>query len=446
MYSFELVTNLSQANRKETSFKFGDRSTSDVLVRLRTPEGRDEWLYCHTSILIKKSKYFADRLSDTWPTCQILDARTCVEVLCQESDFDYNIILLRLLYVVSDSLISESGYGVKNSLGILRVAIDLECPFIVSSCVEYLESVPWEETEEEDILQTIPSMGPAVNPILSRLQPVDPTIIFRIFLSALRLAMSSPPQSLRDLKTSAQEQLEYMLTDDDDAPLLAACDEVKFEVRECTKGLFLSLRSLVESFSKEEVQETAYSKTVNFELLQVYLSDLSWVCQISSKLEIMRDLVTFWSEVSDTLLKTLEDETSKVETLDIKFKVIEVATKVIEAIGYGHVILPTLKRLHMVKVWLPFARSTKPVIDAASTDIGDESGRSRVDSDVWQTLESAFISIILALPSEYQADILSEWLGNQHIQYPDLTEAFEVWCYRSKVAKKRFASCSVPFV
>ncbi|KAK9699223.1 hypothetical protein RND81_08G161100 [Saponaria officinalis] len=426
-------------NEKGTPLQFGDRTTSDVVVRLRTPEGRDEWLYSHTSILTKKSKYFADRLSDTWPTCQILDARSCVEVHSQDSDFDYHITLLRLFYVVSDSLISESEHGVRNALGILRVAIELDCPIIVSACVEFLESVPWEESEEEEILRTIPNMGPSVNPILSRLQPVDPATIFRIFLSALRLAMSSPPPSLRDLKTSAQEQLEYMLTDDDDAPLLAACDKVKLEVRECTKTLFSNFCSLLESLSKED--KTTISKKVKLELLESNLSDLSWVCQISSKLEIMRDVVTFWSEVSNTLIRTLEDETSISETLEIKFKTIEVATKIIEAIGYGTVILPTAKRLHMVNLWLPFARSAKPIIDASSNDIDEQ----RTKSDIWKTLESALISIILALPSEYQADILSEWLGNKHIQYPDLTEAFEVWCYRSKVAKKRLASCVSPF-
>jgi hypothetical protein len=43
--------------------------------------------------------------------------------------------------------------------------------------------------------------------------------------------------------------------------------------------------------------------------------------------------------------------------------------------------------------------------------------------------------MVLALPSEDQAEILTEWLGNEHIRYPDITEAIEVWCY--KVANRR---------
>lgn len=423
-------------------FRLGDRSTSDVVVRLRTLEGRDEWLYCHSSVLTEKSKYFADRLSDTWPTCQILDARSCVEVYCQECDFDYNITLLRLLYVVSDSLISESWHGVRNALGILRVGVELGCPRIVSSCVEYLEAVPWEEGEEEAILRTLPPMGPTASRVLARLQPVDSALILRIFLSALRFATSSPPSSLHDLKCSAQEQLEYMLNEDDDVPLVPACDEIKFEVRECMKRLLSRFSVLVDSLLNE--LKEAHFDTEKCDSLRSYLSDLSWACQISSKLEIMRDLVNSWSDLSDAVLKIVEQVSSKGETLGIKLKVLEVAAKVLEAVGYANVIMPTAKRLQMVKLWLPFARATKPAIDAPSTDTEQDNLGLKVDCEMWQTIESAFVSIILALPSEDQAEILTEWLGNQHINYPDLTEAFEVWCYRSKVAKKRLASFGAP--
>ncbi|XP_057519357.1 BTB/POZ domain-containing protein At3g05675 isoform X2 [Amaranthus tricolor] len=418
------------------SFKFNDRPSSDVVVRLRTPEGRDQWLYCHSSILVDKSKYFADRLSDTWPTCQILDARSCVEVHCQESDINYNITLLRLLYVASDSLISESWHGVRNTLGILQVAVDLGCPRIVSSAVEYIEAVPWEEAEEEEILRTIPAIGPIANPILARLQPVDQGAIWRIFVSAIRFATSSPPLSQRDLKFSVQEQLEYMLAEDDDAPLVKLCDEVKLEARECIERLLTRFSALLESLSNER-ESTIEGE--EFELVYVYVSDLSWACQICSKLEIMREMVKSWSETSDTIVKLIEKASSKTDTLKLKLKVIEVVAKVLEAIGYGNVVLPTPKRLEMVKVWLPFARVTKPMVDMTTPDTEEDNSRPKIVCEVWQTLESALVSIILALPAGDQAEILTEWLDNQHIIYPDLTEAFEVWCHRSKVARKRLA-------
>lgn len=423
-----------QNSEMQAPSKIGDRSTSDVVVRLRTQDGRDDWLYCHSHILIEKCKYFADRLSDNWPTCQIIDSRNCVEVYCQESDFDHHVNVLRLLYVATDGLLNDMWHGVRNALGILQVAVDLGCPQIVTACVSYLEAVPWEEAEEEEIIRIIPNMGAEAEPILARLQPVNPSAILGIFLSAIRFATSSPSSSMADLKSSAQEQLEYMITEDDDAPILTADDEIKSEVKQCVKRLFSRFNNVLEALLSEH--EESISEEEKMQLFQSHLLDLSWACQILSKMEIMREFVSSWVDASDKIIKATEQSSRTTEIVEIKLKVIEVAAKVLEAIGYGTVILPTAKRLHLVKLWLPFARATRPLIDSATTD--DEGTMTfKPDGELWQSLESTFVSMILALPSGDQTEILTEWLENQHIHYPDLTEAFEVWCFRSKVAKRR---------
>ncbi|XP_068307874.1 BTB/POZ domain-containing protein At3g05675-like isoform X2 [Pyrus communis] len=397
------------SSETRTPSQIGDRSTSDVVVRIRTEDGRDDRLYCHSQILMEKSKYFADRLSENWPTCQILDSRNCVDVYCQESEFDHH------------------------------VAVKLGCPQIVTACVNYLEAVPWEESEEEEILKIIPRLGSQVEPILARLLPVNHSSIMAIFLSTIRFATSSPLPIMNDLKSSAQEQLEYMLTEDDDAPLLTADDEIKSEVKECVKRLYGRFKNLLEALLSEVELSSDGGKMQSF---QSFLSDLLWACQILTKLEIMRELVCNWMDASDKIVKVVKQARPTTELIETKLRVVEVAAKILEAIGYGTVILPTAKRLHMVKVWLPFVRVAKPLIDSATTT-GDDAPTLKMDSELWQSLESTFVSIILALPSVEQAEILTEWLENEHIQYPDLTEAFEVWCYRSKVSKRRLSFISV---
>ncbi|CAI8614932.1 unnamed protein product [Vicia faba] len=219
-------------------FVIDDRSTSDVVVRLRTQEGREEWMYCHSVILVKSCKYFADRLSENWPTCQILGSRNCVDVNCQESDFDYYVNVIRFLYIVDDDgLVDDLWHGVRNNLGILQVAVELDCPKIVAACVSYLEAMTWEESEEEEILKIVPRMGLQAEPILARLQPVDEIAVRNVFLSALRFVTSSPPLAMNDLKSSAQEQLDYMLSEDDDVPLLIADDKIKLENRILKQGM-----------------------------------------------------------------------------------------------------------------------------------------------------------------------------------------------------------------
>lgn len=354
--------------------RIGDRSTSDVVARLRTPDGRDEWIYCHSHILVEKSKYFADRLSDTWPTCQILDSRNCVEVNCQEHDFDHHITVLRLFYSFKSS-IPDMCHCVKNALGILQVAVELGCPEIITTCVDYLEAAPWEEAEEEEILKIIPGLGLLAEPILARLQPVNPNTIVKIFLSATVFATSLLPPRMADLKTSAQEQIEYMLTEDDDAPLLMADDDIKLKVRQNFKGLLTRFNNIVNSACE----------TGEMNGFQCLLVDMSWACQILTKLELLKDFVENWIDASENIVKAVDRVSQQAEMLETKLKVIEVTSKVLEAIGYGNVILPTAKRLHMVRIWLPFVGILKPSFDSLTIDENDCSV-IKIDSDIWRSL------------------------------------------------------------
>ncbi|KAK9144050.1 hypothetical protein Syun_013450 [Stephania yunnanensis] len=143
----------------------GDRSTSDVIVHLRNRDSRLEWFYCHSSVLSEKSKFFA-------------------------------------AYIVLDSWDS-----VRTALGVLRAAISLQCDEIIQSCIQYLEAIPWEDKEEEEILNAVSKLGPIAMPILARIQPVDLNATKNVLLSAIRFATSSteshPPFS-DDLKISAQ--------------------------------------------------------------------------------------------------------------------------------------------------------------------------------------------------------------------------------------------------
>ncbi|KAF9616801.1 hypothetical protein IFM89_032622 [Coptis chinensis] len=83
-----------------------------------------------------------------------------------------------------------------------------------------------------------------------------------------------------------------------------------------------------------------------------------------------------------------------------------------EAIAYGNLILPTVKRLHMVKVWLPFVRMMKPLVDSTTIN-DDDSPPFKMDGELWQSLESAFVSMPLCVIIEIKPEILTDWLRNQ---------------------------------
>ncbi|KAJ4953616.1 hypothetical protein NE237_030448 [Protea cynaroides] len=407
------------------TYKFGDPSTSDIIVCLKTREGRPEWFHCHSSILVEKSKFFADQLSR-------VDSTNCIEVPCTKFGYDHCTKLLKLLYLSGDSLL-DSWDSVKTALSVLQVAIALSCEEITQSCIQYLEAVPWEDKEEEEILKAVSGLGPLAMPILARIQPVDLNATKNVFLSAIRFATSTGgpcPPFADDLIVSAREQVEYMLVEDEDMPLVTVDGEVKSEVR-------MGLSNMFSKFEKELgslLLESDLSAGAENKVLQS-LSDLEWICNILPKMDLLKDFVSNWMDVSDYVLGAFQHNKFDSTMWGAKLKLIEVAGKVLDAVGYGNVIFPAPARVQLLKVWLPYIRKMKPLLDLKG---GEDVGFTyKMDDDLCQNIEGAIIALLLALPANDQADILADWMQTEQVRYPDLSEAFEVWCYRTKSAKRR---------
>ncbi|KAJ0962128.1 hypothetical protein J5N97_029956 [Dioscorea zingiberensis] len=409
--------------------EFGDQSTSDVTVCLRSRDGLPELFYCHSSILKKKSGFFAEQLSsdNTIP-------KNYIEVKFPGSEYDHYAKILKLLYL-SENLVLDSWDSVKTALGALRASIALQCEEITKSCIQYLEAVPWEEKEEEEILKIAPTLGTEGTALLDRVQPVNGNATKNVFLSAIHFATtaeSSFPPYIDELKTSAQEQVEYMLVEDEDTPLVTMDEEVRSEVRTGLVQVFtrfereLNTLHIFFDLSPQEAEER---------VLQC-LADLEWMCNILPKMEMMKDFISNWVAISEHMLGIIQDDTYYSGLWAVKAKLIELAGKALDAVGYGSVVLPAPSRLHFLKTWLPYMRKMKPIFDSKSEV--DESFPHKMDSDLCQNIEGAIISLVLALPSNDQAEILGDWMKmTEKVKFPDLSEAFEVWCYRTKTAKRR---------
>ncbi|KAG2330360.1 hypothetical protein Bca4012_020048 [Brassica carinata] len=246
-----------------------------------------------------------------------------------------------------------------------------------------------------------------------------------VFSSALRFAMSidtlkSSPElaAAHELKTSAQEQVEFMLSEDEQVRLLVSQEEVKSVVRLGISNVVSRLSSLLLLVLAEE-----------FDVLNT-LCDIEWLCKVLPRMELMKDLVFKWADVSNQILVISQNC-----KLGVKVKLVEVTGKVLEAVGYGVVIVPSRSRACLLKLWLPFIRRLKTLVDAE----GSES-EYRMDEDLCEFLEGSMVSLVLTLPSNDQAEVFGEWMRGialEGVKFPDLSEAFEVWCYRSKSAKRR---------
>ncbi|KAG0458908.1 hypothetical protein HPP92_022036 [Vanilla planifolia] len=214
--------------------------------------------------------------------------------------------------------------------------------------------------------------------------------------------------------------------------MVAIDEEVKSEVRTGLSNLIatfeaeLSLIPLGYKHSPEVAEQSVLQS----------LSDLDWMCGVLTKMEMLKDFVTSWSEISDKVLAVLQEDNCYLGLWSVKVKVIELVGKAFDAIGFGNVVLPTHSRLHFLKKWLPYLRDIKPLLDAKSDK--DESFTHRLDGDLCQNIEGAIVSLVLTLPSCDQADILGDWIQRtEQLKFPNLSEAFEVWCYRTKSANRR---------
>ncbi|KAG1360706.1 BTB/POZ domain-containing protein [Cocos nucifera] len=413
--------------------KFGDQTTSDVTVRLRNRDGRPEWFPCHSFILTKRSKFFANWLSKH-PSDPSTQSNNCIEVRCPGSEYDHHVKLLKLIYLSEES-VSDSWDSVKSALGVLQASIALQCETITKSCIQYLEAVPWDEKEEEEILKVVPTLGPEAVPIMARVQPVDTNATKSVFISAIRFATtieSSFPPFSDELKSSAQEQVEYMLLEDEETPLIAVDEDVKCEARSGLAKMFTTLEKGLSLLPSEYDQSPEAAEQ---RVLQSLL-DLEWMCNMLPKMEMMKDFVSGWACISDHVLAIVQDEKYGSGLWAVKAKLMEVTGKALDAVGFGNVLLPAPSRVQFLKTWLPFVRKLKPLLDSRSAE--DEAFPYKMDGDLCQNIEGAITSLVLALPSSDQADILMDWMQrNEQLKYPDLSEAFEVWCYRTKSAKRR---------
>lgn len=255
-----------------------------------------------------------------------------------------------------------------------------------------------------------------------------------VFLSAIRFATStgdSFPPFEDDLRTSAQEQVEFMLEDDEKIPLVIADEEIKVETRILVSKIFCSFEN--ELFSLILEPDIA-NKDIEKKVMRS-LSDLEWMCNTLLKMDLMKDFVSHWANISSNLLKVIEDKRLDSIMWGLKIKLIEMTSKVFDAVGYGTVVLPAESRVELLKTWLPYIRKMK--------FLSDQMGKSEaafpymMSEDLSQCIEGAIVSLVSALPSNDQADILADWISAEQVKYPDLSEAFEIWCYRTKSANRR---------
>jgi hypothetical protein len=187
--------------------------------------------------------------------------------------------------------IVDSFDSVKSAIGVLRASNSFGCELITKCFIEYIEAASWDENEGEEILEVARCLAPEAVSLLARLQAPSADAVKNVFISAIRFAtgMETPfPPFLDDLKTSAQEQIDFMIHEDHDTAFITMDDDVRSVVKEGLRKLLSAPRAGLHLLSAEFDQSPDQPE----QRILCSLTDIDWIANFLTKIEMMHDFVS----------------------------------------------------------------------------------------------------------------------------------------------------------
>ncbi|CAI5961848.1 unnamed protein product [Closterium sp. NIES-65] len=178
-----LPTTLSSSSSASATPIFNDEPTSDIHIEILNRKGElHAVLNLHTSVLREQSDYFFNALAKRAVRDPIQGATIShdaagttftIQASGHVADPDAYVSTFRMFYLEEEELPDEIQClgSVWRVLETLVVSSELQFHMCTSACVDYLESVPWNDDELEEILRLVSQLEHLqdARPILDRL-------------------------------------------------------------------------------------------------------------------------------------------------------------------------------------------------------------------------------------------------------------------------------------
>lgn len=281
----------------------------------------------------------------------------------------------------------------------------------ISSCLEYLEAVPWSEEEEERVISNLQDLNlHNDHDVLQRvaLEPSTSSRIDDIFLRLLTGVLQAKDEKARkEMKTL----ISRLLKEDNNSTYnrLDISKETLYTI--CHKCLTSLFHCLSEATSCEE------NRGMMSEIARE-ADNLEWVVEILIEKRIGEEFVKLWSDQNE--LGVLH---SKVPVM-YRHKISRITAQLCIAIGRGNILVPKETRVSLLSTWL----------EALYDDFGWMKRSSRsVDR---RLIEDGISQIILTLPLLQQQAFLMSWFDRfleKGDDCPNIQRAFEIWWRRAFV-------------
>ncbi|KAJ7952950.1 BTB/POZ domain-containing protein [Quillaja saponaria] len=394
---------------RKVAIEFGEPGTCDMKMILLGKQGFCVKLSVHKDVLVEKSSFFTNKLSDQ-SSLSYLEIDDC-------EDVEIYVETVGLMYCkeMKQRLIKQ---GVPRILRILKVAELLGFNSCIHSCLEYLEAVPWVGEEEEEVVSTVLQLQDeviGVNPVLKRVssnisEPPKDTLSHIIEL----VLKSNEERGRREMKAIVLK----LLREHNSLPSNAfsagfCCETIYSSCRSCLSSLTSQFKQAAEQDFADKPND---SREPVVKKIALEADNLSWLLEILSDKQAADEFAMMWANQHE--FAVLHSKLCIV----YRYHISCISARLFVGIGRGELLPSKDTRQLLLQTWL------QPLINDYSWL---QHGCRSFDRKV---VEEGIGRTILTLPLEDQRSILLGWLDSflkAGDNCPNLQKAFEVWWRRT---------------
>ncbi|XP_065875080.1 BTB/POZ domain-containing protein At2g13690 [Euphorbia lathyris] len=310
--------------------------------------------------------------------------------------------------------------GVYRAIDILEVSVSIMFNKGVSSCLKYLEAVPWTEEEEEKLrllFSVFKFDDSATQEILARLylrnssgsqQNLSRQLVWSITTSTDNNARNELKSLVKGLlcQSSVYEKEQQPELNKED--LYVVC-------KSCLTSLVSLLEEASETPSKERVGKRETCKPL-VERIYRQVDNINWLLEILIDRQMCEEFVDMWADQGQ-LIKMHETASPMV-----RYEVSRVSAALFIAMGTRKLHCGAEVRAGLLQAWF------QPML----SDFGWLQ-RCKKGLDM-KALEEALGQTLLTLPLKQQYALFMEWFrcfSKNGSECPNLSKAFQIWWRRS---------------
>uniref|UniRef100_A0A2N9HQS8 At3g05675-like ankyrin-like domain-containing protein n=1 Tax=Fagus sylvatica TaxID=28930 RepID=A0A2N9HQS8_FAGSY len=420
-----------------TTAFFNDPTSADVILRLYIESSPfdsnnnnnenqydDVQIYLHSHVL-HRSKYFSALLSDRWQSQSQNNHKPFklnLGVPPTPGSLQSHLTVLQLLY---SSDLSSSIDSASTALDLLPIALELLFEDCVKSCVNFLESVPWSEEEEQRVLNLIPFLKEdETKELLARVLPLPSAQndTCEEMLHGLVLSAIHTYPNMAFVKAFVAKLLRDFSSRESAKRVLERAFETSLKV----------VKESLEEYSSPDFRgdhnETEAIQRLNLHTAMTNGKHLLWLVERMIELRVADNAVKAWSEQASftaDLQRAFRDDAWRNIVPGLPAVVLRCTSKLANAVAAGTILATRQVRKKLVKEWLPVLIVCKDNVSPMSPS----------NKSLYLELEETFLRIISTLPMSDAQELLQQCLSfstrNVVEDCPHLFTAFNTWFRRA---------------